>query len=113
MHIDLKSALSHLPLPATASWPQGVWDTTMFAHGTMSLVAFTPRGRDYQTTHPQDELYIIMKGSGTLVIEDIPYPFVEGDVLFVPATKQHRFSQFSQDLITWAIFWGPAGGEKQ
>jgi mannose-6-phosphate isomerase-like protein (cupin superfamily) len=112
MHIDLKSALSHLPLPATTSWPQGVWDTTVFAHGTMSLIAFTPRGRDYQTSHQQDELYIVMKGSGTLMIEDTPYPFVEGDVLFVPATRQHYFSQFSQDLITWDVFWGPAGGEK-
>ncbi len=53
-----------------------------------------------------------MKGSGTLMIEDIPYPFVEGAVLFVPAEKRHRFVEFSQDLITWAIFWGPAGGEK-
>jgi oxalate decarboxylase/phosphoglucose isomerase-like protein (cupin superfamily) len=73
MHIDLKSALSHLPLPATPSWPQGVWDTTVVTHGTMSLIAFTPRGLDYQTTHPQDELYIVMRGSGTLLIEDTPY----------------------------------------
>jgi len=70
-------------------------------------------GCDYQTAHTQDELYIVMKGSGTLMIEDTPFPFVEGDALFVPATRQHRFSQFSQDLITWAVFWGPAGGEKE
>ena len=112
MHFDLKSALSPLPLPATATWPEGVWDKTVFEHGTMSLLVFTPRGNDYQTSHTQDELYIVMKGSGTLMIEDIPYPFVEGAVLFVPAEKRHRFVEFSQDLITWAIFWGPAGGEK-
>jgi mannose-6-phosphate isomerase-like protein (cupin superfamily) len=113
MRIDLKSALSHLPLPATASWPEGVWDKTVFAHGTMCVIAFTPRGHDYQSSHEQDELYIVMKGSGTLVIEDTPHLFVEGDVLFVPATKPHRFAEFSPDLITWAIFWGPAGGEKE
>ena len=112
MHFDLKSALSPLPLPATATWPEGVWDKTVFEHGTMSVLVFTPRGNDYQTSHTQDELYIVMKGSGTLMIEDIPYPFVEGAVLFVPAEKRHRFVEFSQDLITWAIFWGPAGGEK-
>ena len=111
MHINLKSALSRLPLPATPSWPQGVWDTTAFSHGTMSAVAFTPRGHDYQTSHPQDELYIVMKGSGTLTIEDVPFVFVEGDMLFVPANKRHQFSQFSPDLITWAVFWGPPGGE--
>ena len=112
MHIDLKSTLKALPLPATASWPQGVWDKTVLAHGTMSVVVFAPRGRDYQTSHKQDELYIVMKGSGILMIEDIPYPFREGDVLFVPAQKQHRFAEFSEDLVTWAIFWGPVGGEK-
>jgi mannose-6-phosphate isomerase-like protein (cupin superfamily) len=113
MHIDLKSALSYLPLPATTSWPEGVWDKTVFSHGTMSVIVFTPRGRDYQTSHDQDELYIVMKGSGILMIEDTPCPFTEGDVLFVPATKQHGFAEFSQDLITWAIFWGPTGGEKE
>jgi mannose-6-phosphate isomerase-like protein (cupin superfamily) len=112
MHIDLKSALALLPLPPNASWPEGVWDKTVFEHGTMSVIVFTPRGRDYQTTHKQDEIYIVMKGSGTLVIEEAKYPFVEGDVLFVPAEKWHRFAEFTEDLITWAIFWGPVGGEK-
>jgi len=111
MRIDLKLALSSLPLPATTTWPEGVWDKTVFSHGTMSVLVFTPRGRDYQTSHAQDELYIIMKGSGTLVIEDAPFAFAEGDALFVPAGKHHRFADFTPDLITWAIFWGPPGGE--
>jgi mannose-6-phosphate isomerase-like protein (cupin superfamily) len=113
MRIDLKSALALLPLPSNASWPEGVWDKTMFEHGTMSVIVFAPRGRDYQTTHKQDELYIVMRGSGTLAIEETRCPFVEGDVLFVPAEKRHRFVEFSEDLITWAIFWGPVGGEKK
>ena len=49
--IGLKSALSSLPLPATTTWPEGVWDKTVFSHGTMSVLVFTPRGRDYQTSH--------------------------------------------------------------
>jgi len=77
----------------------------------MSLIIFTPRGRDYQTKHSQDELYIVIKGSGTLMIADVPHTFGEGDVLFVPAETHHRFVDFTDDLTTWAIFWGPAGGE--
>ena len=73
---------------------------------------FTPRGHDYQTKHSQDELYIVVKGSGTLMIEEVPHRFSEGDGLFVPAEKQHRFVDFTPDLITWAIFWGPEGGER-
>ena len=112
MVIDLKNALSQLPLPATPVWPEGVWDKTLFAHGTMSVIIFTPRGHDYQTKHGQDELYIVIKGSGTLLIEGSRREFVEGDVLFVAAETEHRFLDFTQDLITWAIFWGPPGGEK-
>ena len=111
MHIDLESALAHLPLPATTTWPQGVWDKTAFEHGTMSLIVFTPRGLDHQTSHTQDELYIVVKGSGALSIDGKPHPFHEGDALFVPAHVEHRFTTFTPDLITWAIFWGPKGGE--
>jgi mannose-6-phosphate isomerase-like protein (cupin superfamily) len=111
MHLDLKSALALLPRPATPTWPEGVWDQTVFAHGTMSVIVFTPRGRDYQTTHRQDELYVIMKGTGILEVAGTPHPFREGDVLFVAAEARHRFIEFTPDLVTWAIFWGPEGGE--
>jgi mannose-6-phosphate isomerase-like protein (cupin superfamily) len=113
MVIELKGALSHLPLPSTPVWPEGVWDKTVFEHGTMSVIIFTPRGHDYQTEHSQDELYVVMRGSGILLIEDRPNSFAEGDVLFVPANTEHRFIDFTDDLITWAIFWGPPGGESE
>lgn len=109
--ISLADTLSKLPLPATDRWPEGVWDVEALAHGSMSVVLFAPRGRDYQSTHTRDELYIVVEGSGVLLVEDKPYPFVAGDVLFVPANTIHRFEQFSEDLVTWAVFWGPPGGE--
>lgn len=78
----------------------------------MSVILFAPEGRDYQTSHSQDELYIVLSGHGELVIEDKKSTFKKGDVLFVPANKQHHFEHF-QNLVTWAIFWGPEGGENQ
>ena len=111
MRISLADAMSRLPLPATERWPEGVWDTEAFVHGSMSVVLFTPRGKDYQSSHDQDELYIVLKGNGVLLVEGTRHAFVAGDVLFVPANKQHRFEEFSQDLATWAVFWGPQGGE--
>ena len=111
MRISLEDTLAKLPLPPTATWPQGVWDTEALARGSMSLILFTPRGYDYQTTHTQDELYIVYRGSGVLKIKEETFPFVAGDVLFVPANALHRFVEFSDDFVTWAIFWGPQGGE--
>jgi len=46
-----------------------------------------------------------------LLVEEERFPFVAGDVLFVPANALHRFVEFSDDLVTWAVFWGPEGGE--
>jgi|SRR5450432_787821 len=112
MRIELGPNLSKLPLPATTRWPQGVWDHKAFSHGSMSVILFTPRGADYQTSHGQDELYVVIKGSGVLLVEGIRHAFLEGDVLFVPANKTHCFEQFSPDIVTWAIFWGPNGGEE-
>jgi len=92
-------------------WPEEIPDVEVFKHGTLSILRFTPRGKDYQTPHDQDELYVIVKGKGDLLIEKEKFSFKEGDVLFVAAGKEHRFDNFSDDLITWAIFWGPKGGE--
>lgn len=111
MHASLSEWLERLPLPATGTWPHGVWDIEAMARGTMSLVLFAPRGKDYQTTHDRDELYVIVKGSGTLVVDDEPTAFATGDALFVAAGSRHHFEQFTDDLETWAIFWGPKGGE--
>lgn len=108
MHIPLSEWQARLPLPATPLWPHGVWDIEAMTHGTMSAVLFTPRGKDYQTTHAQDEIYVVVKGSGTILIEEQSHSFVAGDVLFVAAGAMHRFTEFTDDLVTWAIFWGHA-----
>jgi mannose-6-phosphate isomerase-like protein (cupin superfamily) len=102
---------TRLPLPATARWPEGVWDIQAFAHGSMSAVLFIPRGTDYQSSHKQDELYIVVKGNGVLVIDGSRHSLTTGDALFVPANTDHRFIEFNNALVTSAIFWGPNGGE--
>ena len=113
MVFSLEEYLAKLPLEATPKWPEGVWDIEAFRNGTMSLILYTPHGKDYQTPHDQDELYLVVKGEGELIVEQQVHKFKSGDVLFVPAGKEHRFENFSKDIITWAVFWGPKGGEKK
>ncbi len=110
--IELEEVIKKLPLPATEKWPKGVWDISPFEHGSMSVVLFTPKEQDYQTPHEQDEIYVVFKGEGQLVATDNSYSFKAGDVLFVQAGEEHRFENFSEDLVLWAVFWGPKGGEK-
>lgn len=81
-------------------------------HGTMRLGLYAPRDHDAQTPHTQDELYVVVSGRGEFICGDARQAFESGDVLFAPAGVAHRFENFSTDFVTWVIFYGPEGGEK-
>jgi len=85
---------------------------TMLQYGSMSVELYAPRGYDPQTPHKQDELYVVLSGSGEFLNNGERQPFGPGDVLFVPAGVEHRFENFSDDFQTWVIFYGPEGGEQ-
>lgn len=82
-------------------------------HGTMRLGLYAPRQFDPQQPHEQDELYVVMRGTGTFLHGDDRTPFQPGDVLFVAAGVTHRFEDFSDDFVVWVVFWGPKGGEAE
>jgi mannose-6-phosphate isomerase-like protein (cupin superfamily) len=81
-------------------------------HGTMKVGLYAPRSEDGQTPHAQDELYIIVSGTGEFVKNGSRFFFKPQDVIFVEAGAIHGFENFSEDFATWVIFWGAQGGEK-
>jgi mannose-6-phosphate isomerase-like protein (cupin superfamily) len=81
-------------------------------HGSMRLGLYAPRKFDPQEPHEQDELYLVVHGSGTFVHGGERTPFGPGDALFAAAGVEHRFEDFSDDFTTWVVFWGPPGGEQ-
>lgn len=97
--------LQKLPQPPNEKWREGVWDIEPFERNGFRLVFFAPRGTDYQTAHEEHEFYFIARGSGTLVIGNDSFPFEAGDAFFVPARVPHRFKDFSEDFVTWAVFF--------
>lgn len=111
MKVTLTEALARLPLAANEKWPLGVWDAEVMRHGTMSVEIFAPKEQDFQTPHEQDELYFIVSGSGEFWLKGETMPFGAGDVIFVPAGVEHRFTGFTPDFVTWVVFYGPNGGE--
>jgi len=80
-------------------------------HGTMRVGVYAPEGSDPQTPHTQDEIYVVIAGSGTFVKGLERRPFGAVDLIFVEAGAVHRFEDFGADLRTWVVFWGPEGGE--
>jgi mannose-6-phosphate isomerase-like protein (cupin superfamily) len=111
MKASWRDAIARIPGKVTAQWPQGEPFTEMMRHGSMSVEIFAPRGKDNQTPHEQDELYLVKSGSAQFVLDDSSELVGSGDVLFVPARVPHHFEQMSSDFVTWAVFWGPVGGE--
>ncbi len=84
----------------------------MMQHGTMQLKYYAPEVIDTQTPHQQDELYIVASGHAIFYLNGERTNCKEGDVLFAPATIEHRFETFTKDFATWVIFYGKDGGEK-
>lgn len=81
-------------------------------HGTMRVGVYAPRPpHDPQSPHDQDELYIVIAGTGTFVKGEERRSFGPGDAILVEAGAVHRFEEFGPDFATWVVFWGPHGGE--
>lgn len=115
MKVSLAQALKRLPAAPTDKYPHGAPFVTMMAGGTMSVEVFAPSssglGEDLQQPHTQDELYFIQQGAGELVINAQRFDAATGDAFFVAAGVEHRFENFSDDFVTWVVFYGPQGGE--
>ncbi len=84
----------------------------MLSHGTMTAEYFAPRGMDTQTPHVQDEIYVVISGTGEFVNGGVRHSFGPGDVMFVQSGVEHHFEEFSEDFAVWVFFYGERGGEK-
>ncbi len=68
--------------------------------GVYVLVAPEP---DRQQPHEDDEVYVVLDGSGVLTIEGETLQLDQGHAAFVPAGADHRFSAYEQ-LALLVIF---------
>jgi mannose-6-phosphate isomerase-like protein (cupin superfamily) len=80
-------------------------------HGTLRLLCSRPLPPNEQSPHDQDELYVVVQGSGVLYHEGKRDRFSAGDVMFVGAGVEHRFEDFTDDFTVWVVFYGAKGGE--
>jgi mannose-6-phosphate isomerase-like protein (cupin superfamily) len=68
--------------------------------GVYVLVAPEP---DRQQPHEDDEIYVVLEGSGVLDVEGKPVELREGHAVFVPAGAEHRFVGYER-LSVLVIF---------
>jgi mannose-6-phosphate isomerase-like protein (cupin superfamily) len=104
--VRFADALGRLPTDAATRFVR------LYGHGSLEVELYAPRGEDLQTPHSRDEVYIVVRGRGEFVNGDDRVAFGPGDFLFVPAGRDHRFVDFTDDLAVWVLFYGPEGGEQ-
>ena len=68
--------------------------------GVYVLVAPEP---DRQQPHEDDEVYVVLEGTGVLEVEGESVPVQEGSAVFVEAGADHRFTAYEQ-LAVLVIF---------
>jgi mannose-6-phosphate isomerase-like protein (cupin superfamily) len=77
-----------------------VHDSAGLEVGVYVLVAPEP---DRQQPHEDDELYVVLEGTGTLQVEGAEVAVREGSAVFVEAGADHRFTAY-EHLSVLVIF---------
>ena len=104
-HISVSVAAVQVPDSAATR------SLALFRHGTLLVKYYAPRGKDLQTPHTRDELYVVAQGHGVFFNGTSRQPFVPGDLIFAAANTVHRFEDFTDDFGVWVMFYGPENGE--
>lgn len=70
-----------------------VHDSPGLELGVYVLVAPEP---DKQQPHEDDEVYVVLEGTGTLTVDGTETKVKQGDAVFVEAGADHRFTAYEQ-----------------
>lgn len=95
--IDVEAALARL---RGSGGYEIVHESPGLEVGVYVLVAPEP---DRQQPHADDEVYVVLEGSGVLTIEGESIQLDNGHAAFVPAGADHRFSAY-EHLAVLVIF---------
>lgn len=104
VHVSFAAALAKEPSPGNLAVP-------VFGHGSLEVELYTPRGVDPQQPHTRDEVYVVARGAGMFFDGRARQRIEAGAFIFVPAGREHRFEDFTEDFAVWVLFYGPDGGE--
>ena len=74
------------------------------------LNAKEPGGRYHHHTN-SDNVYIVKRGQGQLVVEGKTYTIKEDDVIYIPAGQKHSLTNASEETFEIFEIYTPAGDQ--
>ncbi len=63
--------------------------------------------KDMASAHEEDELYLVLEGSGQLRIGETEHRVQQGTLMYVHAACDHAFFNIQEDLTVLAFFGAP------
>lgn len=58
--------------------------------------------------HPTEEIYLVFKGEGTVIVGPREKKVTAGDVVFIPPNQMHTMSNHSDKPLLWMAVWWSA-----
>jgi mannose-6-phosphate isomerase-like protein (cupin superfamily) len=91
------------PNRGNVTWHKLFSQTSTQTSDLSAGVAICPRHTGYfrQHRHTQAEIYYILEGRGTVVIDGIEYPVEKGCALFIPGNSEHGVVNNTEDDLKW------------
>jgi mannose-6-phosphate isomerase-like protein (cupin superfamily) len=62
---------------------------------------------DHQHPHASDEVYVVLRGRGSLRVRDRNHDVRQGSVISVDHGEEHRFVDVTEDLHVLVVFAPP------
>lgn len=71
---------------------------------SVGLYALPAGGVDLQEPHSEDEIYYVLSGRASIVVDGENREVSAGSVIYVPAGIDHRFHSMSEELRLLVVF---------
>ncbi len=92
--------------------PAKGWYTEL-AHPALPFVGYANEGINERHLHRQlYEVYLVTRGSSTIVVDDTPIMLHAGDVIVVEPGEVHTFTASSPDYFHFVLHCPPIKGDK-
>jgi mannose-6-phosphate isomerase-like protein (cupin superfamily) len=92
--------------------PAKGWYTEL-THPALPFIGFANRGVNEQHWHRElCEVYLVARGSSTIVVNDQPIRLYAGDVIVVEPEEIHTFTEGTPDYFHFVLCCPPIKGDK-